>query len=89
MTDLTPDRQAIYLELRKILQEELQVPEEMLALDFDLFHQVDEVDSLDMVVLAEFVRERLGVVIADNAARGVRTMRDYVLLVAQTKATHR
>jgi len=85
---LTPKEQVVYRQLRDLLSSELwQVEIEKLTLDFDVFHQVFEVDSLDMAELAAAIEVRMGVHVEDREIREVRSILDLVKLVASKQGS--
>ncbi|MFN8219048.1 MAG: phosphopantetheine-binding protein [Fimbriimonadales bacterium] len=80
--ELSPQQDAVYQRLRKVASRLWDRDEADLTLDFDVFNQVDVVDSLDMVELVTVMESELGVRLGDDEIRGVRTLRDLVLLIS-------
>jgi len=80
--ELSPQQDAVYQRLRKVASRLWDRDEADLTLDFDVFNQVDVVDSLDMVELVAVMETELGVRLGDDEIRGVRTLRDLVLLIS-------
>lgn len=80
--ELTSQQNEVYLRLRKVASRLWDRDEADLTLDFDVFYQVDVVDSLDMVELVAVMESEMGVRLGDDEIRGVRTLRDLVLLIS-------
>ena len=69
------DSEELYLKIRAILIEQLDVDESIVSLDANLYEEL-QIDSIDAVDLLVQLKELTGIKIAPEVFREVRTIRD-------------
>ena len=69
------DNEELYMKIRAILIEQLDVDESIVSLDANLYEEL-QIDSIDAVDLLVQLKELTGIKIAPEVFREVRTIRD-------------
>jgi acyl carrier protein len=81
-------RDEIFDQVRKILQKEFALDEQLLVPDARLQQDLD-LDSLDAVVLAIQLEQATGLVVQEDRLKEIRTVRDIADLVEELFARER
>lgn len=71
------DNEELYMKIRDILIEQLDVDESIVSLDANLYEEL-QLDSIDAVDLLVQLKELTGIKIAPEVFREVRTIRDVI-----------
>jgi len=67
----------VFETIRRLLAEQLEISEDQITLDTDIIEDLGA-DSLDIVELIMSIEEEFGIVITDESANGLHTVREVV-----------